>query len=308
VLSLLALSCVLALAIELSRRRGDRLLLLGLGVCGAAVVLSLVSTAAQPIGATGLSAHLQRYLWPVGALTAALVVSALVPRRWSLALPAAAAGVLAVATLPAHVVQTSGPAADEPLAPVLRDLREQLADRDLPSPLLVNTKTRYGEPWTSPLMATLQGIGVDWRVDDEGWARQIGTGRRDRGRSEWVLFFREGAAATTVPPGARRIAMHDGLSMDEQSELGRRERELDTLPVVLNQRGRDAVAVDGLPAYANGRRPSTAELLADGSLAELLRLGLVDVPRDRAAALARYQRLRTAADRETVAVYLAPRP
>ncbi|MEA3054718.1 MAG: hypothetical protein QOD30_150 [Actinomycetota bacterium] len=305
--SLVALAGALALATVLARRRREHALGLGLGVCAAAVLLSLLSTAAQPIGAAGLSAHLQRYLWPVAVMTAALVVSALLPRRWSLALPAAAAVALAVATLPAHAVQASGPAADEPLAPVVRDLRAQLADRELPSPLVVNTKTRYAEPWTSALMAALQGIGVDWRVDDEGWARQIGTGRRDDGRAQWVLFFREGESADTVPPRARRIAIHDGLSMDERAELGRRERDLDSLTVVLDDAGRAAVAVDGLPAYAHGRRPTTSDLLVDGTLAEMLRLGLVVVPRDRAAELARYEHLRIAADRETVAVYLAPR-
>jgi hypothetical protein len=173
--------------------------------------------------------------------------------------------------------------------------------------VLVNTKTRYAEPWTSALMATLQGLGVDFRVDDEGWARQIGTGRRDDGRTEWVLFFREGAAADTVPKGARRIARHDGLSVDERTELGRLERALDGLDVVLNDDGRDAVAAGGLPVFAHGRQPTTSELLTDGSLAELVRLGLVEVPRARAAEVARYQHLRTAADRETVAVYVAPR-
>ena len=157
-------------------------------------------------------------------------------------------------------------------------------------------------------MATLQGLHVDFRVDDEGWARQIGTGRRDDGTAESVRFFREGVAAEEVPAGARRIARHDGLTMDEQAELGRRERDLDNLTVQLDAKGRAAVAVGGLPAFAHGRVPTTAELLSDGTLAELLRLGLVDVPHGRAAELARYQQLRTAADRETVSVYLAPRP
>jgi hypothetical protein len=157
-------------------------------------------------------------------------------------------------------------------------------------------------------MATLQGLGVDFRVDEEGWARQIGTGRRDDGRADSVLFFREGVAADAVPAGARRIARHAGLTMDEQAELGRRERRLDNLTVELNARGRAAVAVGGLPAYANGHQPTTSELLADGTLADLLRLGLVALPHDRAAELARYQQLRTAEDRATVSVYLAPRP
>jgi hypothetical protein len=298
---------VLAAAVFVARRRRVRANVLGVAVCAAAFALSLVSTAAQPIGAAGLSAHLQRYLWPVGALTAAMVLSALLPRRWSIAAPAALAGALALATLPAHAVQASGPEADEPLAPVLRDVRAQLADRELPSPLLVNTKTRYAEPWTSAQMAILQDQRVDFRVDDEGWARQIGTSRRDDGRAEWVLFFREGEAAETVPAGARRIALHEALSMEEEAELGRRERDLDDVTVALNARGRAAAAVDGLPAFAHGRRPTASDLLADGSLAELLRLGLVKVPRNRADELARYQELRTRADRETVAVYLAPR-
>jgi hypothetical protein len=301
------LAAALALAIRVAHRRGDSALALGLSVCAAAVVLSLVSTAAQPVGATGLSSHLQRYLWPVGALTCTLLVVAVLPRRWSAAAPAAVAVVLAILALPAHEVRASGPAADEPLAPVLRDLRAQLAERDLPSPVLVNTKTRYGEPWTSALMAVLQEQGVDFRVDDQGWARQIGTGRRDDGDSEWVLFFREGTMAEDVPAGARRIAHHAGLTFDERVELGRLERELRAVDVVLDDDGRAAVEADGLPAYADGRRPSTEELLDDGTLAELLRLGLVEVPDDRADELARYEQLRTFADRRTIAVYVAKR-
>jgi hypothetical protein len=312
VVGLVALGALLAVSLLVARRRGAHTVVLGLGVCAAAIVLSIVSTAAQPIGVAGLSAHLQRYLWPVGAMTAALVVSALAPRRWVVSVPVAVTAGLVVLALPAPAVRASGPAADAPLAPVMRDLRAQLADREIPEPVLVNTRTRYAEPWTSALMATLQELDVRFRVDDEGWARQIGTGRRDAEGSssaaEWELYFREGAAAEEVPAGARRIARHDGLSLDEREELRRLERDLADVEVALNAAGRAAVAVDGLPAFADGRHPTTSELLADGTLAELLRLDLVEIPAEHDMDLARYQRLRTAVERETVAVYLARRP
>jgi hypothetical protein len=306
-LALAGLAVALALAWRTARRRGDAAIAAGVLVCAAAVVMSLLSTVAQPVGVAGLSAHLQRYLWPVATLTTAIVATAIAPVRWQLRAAGAAVAALVVMTVPAHGVQASGPAADARLAPVMRDLRSQLSDRELPSPLLVNTATRYAEPWTSALMAVLQSNGVDFRVDDEGWARQIGIGRLDDGSAEWVLSFREGAAAHDVPDGARRIAMHDGLEPDEHTELTRLERELLDVDVELDDDGRAAVDAGGLPAFADGQVPSTASLLDDGSLAELLRLGLVDVPSERADDLARYQELRTRSDRETVAVYVAPR-
>jgi hypothetical protein len=306
--ALVALGGVLAVAILVARRRGEPELAAGIGMCAAGVVLALLSTAAQPIGAAGLSAHLQRYLWPIATVTTALVALALLPNRWRVRAPVLGAVVLAALALPAHRVQASGPAADAPLMPVVADLRTQLEARELPSPLLVNTDTRYAEPWTSSLLAILQGAGVDFRVADEGWARQIGTGRRDDGAAEWRLFFQEGPAASETPPGARRVAFHAGISLDERVELGRLERALRDVDIVLDEDGRAAVAANGLPAFLEGAKPDASSLLADGSLAELLNLGLLEVPARRAAELARYQELRTRSDRETVAVYVAPAP
>ena len=304
VAGLAVLAVVVAAAAVISRRRGDGGLHTGLAVGGVAVVIALVTTVVQPVGASGLSSHLQRYLWPISALLTTLVVVALVPRRAAVRTLAGATVVLAALALPAHASKV-GPAADAEVIPVVRDLASQLDDVDLPEPILVNTDTRYAEPWTSAIMGILQGDGVDFTVTDEGWARQIGTGRRDDGETTAVLFFREGAAADDVPPGARRVAFHDGLDGDERRELARLERSLADVDVVLDDDGQDAMAVGGLPQLEGD--PSTASLLRDGSLAELLRLGLLEVPEDRADALHRYQELRTRADRQTIAVFVAPR-
>jgi hypothetical protein len=219
--------------------------------------------------------------------------------------PAMGTVVFAVLTIPAHASRV-GPAADAPIIPVMRDLASQLAHVELPEPILVNTATRYAEPWTSSLMAVLQGRGIDFRVDDEGWARQIGVARRDDGESVALLFFREGAGAQEVPEGARRVAFHDDLSFAERRELAALERSLGDVDVVLDADGAAAVAAGGYPALVDGI-PSAMSLLRDGTLADLLRNGLLVVPRERATDLARYEALQTRAERATIAVYVTPR-
>lgn len=301
--SLAALAAVLVLAAVVARRRGDDAIVTGLAVCGVAIVLAFASTVGQPVGAAGLSAHLQRYLWPIGTLATLLVLAAVLPRRWALVVPAAGTIALAVLTIPAHASRV-GPAADAPIIPVVRDLASQLDDVELPEPLLVNTATRYAEPWTSSLMAVLQARGIDFRVDDEGWARQIGVGRRDEGESVARLFFAEGASAHEVPEGARRVAFHDDLSLAERRELGALQRSLRDLAVVLNDEGEAAVAAGGYPALVDGM-PSASSMLSDGSLADLLRNGLVEVTRARQSDVGRYEALQTRAERATVAVYVA---
>ncbi|HYD10529.1 MAG TPA: hypothetical protein VEA78_10530 [Acidimicrobiales bacterium] len=303
-LGLAGLAVVVGGSALVARRRGEDGIVAGLAVGAAAVAIALVTTVVQPVGASGLSSHLQRYLWPISALVTLLVVRALVPRRVAVRVVAGLTAVLAVLALPAHGSQV-GPAADAEVIPAVRDLAGQLDDVALPEPILVNTDTRYAEPWTSSLMGILQGRGITFTVEDEGWSRQIGTGRRDDGDATAVLFFREGAGAGDVPSGARRVAHHDPLSAEERRELRALEREMADLEVVLNDAGEAALAAGGVPSVAGGA--TTSALLRDGTLAELVRLDLLELPEDRADDVHRYQELRTRSDRQSIAVFVAPR-
>jgi hypothetical protein len=71
----------------------------------------------------------------------------------------------------------------------------------------------FAEPYTAPVMAQLAASGVDLYVEDSSLVRQIGNGRlapADASESLPLMYVRAGQQALDDPPGAERIAFHDG--------------------------------------------------------------------------------------------------
>ena len=255
--------------------------------------------------------HQFRWLWPIGVFaTFALVVA--VTRH--AAAGTAVAVVLSLLALPSWNAG-SGPSADAASIPTARRLVDRL-DLDDAEPVLFDARgLRFAEPYSTVVLLELQRRGVDFRVDDEVLAHQVGRSRfvdEDEAASLPRLVEREGDAAFEPPPGATVASRVRALTVAERAELDRLEQAvaaaIERDGLVLNERGRRVQRDNGLPAL----RTAGPELRDPGALlgtAELIRIVREDLapiaPADRPT-FRRYAELRHAWNTRTVALFLVP--
>jgi CDP-diglyceride synthetase len=225
VLGLVILVVVIALAWRWVRRLGNRQLEAGFQTLAVAGAVATVTTIVTPIDILGLSPHKVRWLWVIGAFATYLLVMAVIAglgdalRHRVLVGLAALSLVVVVATVPTYV-NRSGPVYFRETYASITDLREQLddfleQDGTLSAVEFDAEGIGFAEPYTAPVMAELLRNGVDVEVADRTLARQLGPDRllgdeRVGTATLPLVFVRAGEAATVVPPGAERIAFHDG--------------------------------------------------------------------------------------------------
>ena len=270
-LSALLLSALLASA-GAAWRSGRAPVATLLATSAAVLVGVIVGVAVSPVSVLSVSSHQMRWLWPAAALATAALLSAgftaARARGWAAA-PMLAAGAAVVVAVAAAGLATSpqgqggpgtGPAGDAGRLRQAQALANQLdAMRDRGPIRFDNTGLRFGEPFSGLVFAELQDLGVPVVFIDEVTIRHLGEERRDTGRARYSLRQVEGPEAYEVPAGAERIALVDGLTPAERSELRaieRRARDGRPSPgdaaraAVLDRRMRDgavALFVEPLP-------------------------------------------------------------
>jgi hypothetical protein len=225
VIGLVILVVVIALAWRRVRRLGNRQLEAGFQTLAVAGAVATVTTIVTPIDILGLSPHKVRWLWVIGAFATYLLVMAVIAglgdalRHRALVGLAALSLVVVVATVPTYV-NRSGPVYFRETYASITDLREQLddfleQDGALSAVEFDAEGIGFAEPYTAPVMAELLRNGVEVEVADRTLARQLGPDRllgdeRVGTATLPLVFVRAGEAAAIVPPGAERIAFHDG--------------------------------------------------------------------------------------------------
>ncbi len=310
----------------LAARRRDRVALAGVAVAAAAVGAGIVTVASIPEGVLGIAPHQLRYLWPVSAFSASAVGVALarsvgldrLVRRRTVAVTGVVGltAVVAALTLPTYEVR-SGPSLDAWAIPVVADLNRQLERASLPpGPLLFETRTlRFAEPYSTPIMATLQRRGVEFVVDEEGWVRQLGRDRRFLGDNATArIGYRLGTAGLRPPPGGRLVAVHRALGPAagrERERLGARlVRYLEAGRLRLSPRGVDLVRRGQLGTLAplvSGPTPLPGrKVLVSGELLRALPAGALELPPRWERRFRRWVALEEAFAFRTVGVYVAP--
>lgn len=314
--SVVVLLGLLAVARVVARRRSDRVAGRLLVVIGVAVMVPLVAALVTPVGLLGLSSHQMRWLWPISAMV--MVALALVAVRARRQERGVLLGCLALAILlgGANVptsVRPHGPTADRDATEPTQALTAQLGALEGRGTLLFEPKSlSFGEPWSGPVLADLQRRRVPFVVDDEGFVRQLGEARRNNGRARERFFILDGPLASTVPPGAERVAFVPGLTEDEKAELTDLNDKVATIAeekgLRLTGAGRQASAVGTLgvaPAKLE-RGGDGVALVASGWPASGIRRGLVVTDGPDEDVLRRYAELEYARIRLTVAVFVSP--
>lgn len=217
---LLGLVVALMVGVAVAGRRWSRP---GLAAMGAVTALSLVggvaALAVTPVNAIGVSSHQMRWLWPLGALASATLLTAVVVgasrwpggARWAVAAVGGLAVLAAVATVPTHVAASGGPDSETAARPAADELVDDLGDlRGRGTVLFDPLALRFGEPYSGRVFAELQHLGIPFVFDDEGFIRQFGEGRRHEGDADLRMWLVEGEAALAVPPGVERVGFAEG--------------------------------------------------------------------------------------------------
>lgn len=320
---LMAVLAVLVGAVLLTARRAPEAAHAA-GLALTAVLLGVVTSALLPVGRFGIAQHQLRWLWPIAlfaSFSVLLTIASLLARQGrdgeagSRAVPVAA-GLLLVVVIAAagnlpYYNAAVGPRADDDAIGSVRALAPQLGVLAGKGPLLVDTRDlRFAEPYSAVVMSELARRGIPFLVDDDGWADQVGASRRYRGSAAGKLVLREGDAAMSQDASARRVAIVEGLSARERTELAAAREEVERLAtaagVQLNGRGQAAMKRGELPTFAGSTPPLPADLVASGELAALVEADYVVLPRSSAAVYRRYAELQHRWDRRTIGLFLTP--
>lgn len=320
----------LLVALWMERRRHDRTSAQAVATALVLLAGGLVTAGRMPVGAFGTpNPHAFRWLWPVGAFIALSVTSGLVG-RWQARRPAAiiAASFALVAVVmgglnlpasnqdPFEAASAAGCGVDgcrsDSSFPGVRDLGGQMAVLKGEGTLLVDVGDNYFSPYGTAVLAQLQRQGIPFVVEDPQMLYQLGPERRYDGRNaDARLQVTYGDETRTRTPGARRVALHEALGLEEQAEL----REL-------RERIRARIRATGLPldptasaaiddlraASGSDLGPGTdpPELFASRQLVRHIESGVLDLDPVWAPRFERYAQLQRRWDDHTVAIFLAP--
>jgi hypothetical protein len=229
----LAIAALVAILVVLAHRsrpaaRAGAVLAV-VGVAGSVVALSQVV-----IGPIGFAAHHARWTFAVGAYVIAVVawcVTGLVTQRRhrvdrvdqvdrvATAL-AIGVGVVAMAANLPRFAHDQGPVADRAAT---SSLRRTYADMERIDPSVVGT-IRYDtdvlrpfEPYSGAIMLRLEQLGIEFRVEDEGWVRQLGEGRRADGDERWSLVQYQTTDAVALAPDACVVSIRSELDPEGEA-------------------------------------------------------------------------------------------
>jgi hypothetical protein len=134
-------------------------------------------------------------------------------RRAVVAISLGALALTAAANLPTHH-SGAGPDREYAARPALRALVDEVGVLSGRGTILFDSSPglRYAEPYSYPVLASLEARGIPFLVNSELMVGQFGEGRRDDGSADVRLWQVEGPDALDVPPGAERVALAESPS------------------------------------------------------------------------------------------------
>ncbi len=316
--SLALLAAVLGWCAWSAHRRADRQSIRIITTAAVLLAGGLLTAGRMPLGVFGFATqHTFRWLWPLSAFVFFAIGSTLA-RRWRRAAPPTAlVAALVVATIAVASLNLlpsdQGAMESESAVPAVRDLGRQLGALRGRGPILIVPPTTFHEPYSEGVWAQMQRVGIPFVTNDPYELRHLGPARKFTGtnaRVKLLLVF--GSRPPHSTPGARRIAVHDGLDRRASAEL----RALSSsLTAYISHRGLRpnndgaravrAGQVARLPALPLSRADAET-LLRSQHLATWVERDLLALDRAWRSRFSRYVELRSQQERATIALYLAP--
>jgi hypothetical protein len=201
--------------------------------------------------------------------------------------------------------------------PAMRDLARQMARLEGKGPMLVDLRATFADIFSTAVMAELQRRDIGFVTNDAVLLHQLGPSRRFTGNNARArLVLLEGSAARVAPRGARRVAVHEGLTTREQRELSQLRDALGRYiregRLRLSRRGAAKLEAfpDLVPLVTDRRSfpPGTdpEPFLRSGALLGMLDAGGLALDGGWAGRIRRYAALQKQRDTQTAALFLAP--
>jgi hypothetical protein len=187
---------------------------------------------------------------------------------------------------------------------VARDINRQMGTLEGEGPVLVDAPIGFGG-YGPAVMRELQRRGVPFVV--ASGLDQLGSHRRFTGANARArLTVKVGDDALATPPGARRVAVHNGLTAEERAELQSLADRVQQFEhdggIRLSPRGKAAIAAfsaaSGLP------EPDDDAFVAQAL--DLFRADVLELDDEWRRRFERYDDLQARWDHETVALFLGP--
>ena len=326
--SLAVLALVLAWCTWDGRRRRDRVSWWAIATAIVGLLTALITAGRGPVTVFGkVTPHTFRWLWPLGAFMF-FAVAITVARRFARHAGGSAqslplVGVFAIATLVVAVLNIPyadeglGPNSQEYAIPAAQDLANHMGSLEHEGPLLIDDLFHgaFADPYGGTAVAELQRRGIDFVAHDPVLVRQFGPARRfDDDNAKAQLLLRTGDAARQAPPGSRRVALGEGLSVADRRELARLRTEIrdyiEAGRLRLNERGQAALRTGDLPKLVEFQRQGAnpQPLFDSREVDVMIRRHYLALDGTWERRLERYADLQQRADLETVALFLAPLP
>jgi hypothetical protein len=308
----------------LARKRRDRVALAALATAVVALVIGFITLARAPVTIFGpLTPHTARWLWSLAAFVL-FALGGVALREWqrhgardarivaSLAVTTAAIAGFAVPT--ANTV--NGPNSQRWAMAPARDLTRQLGSLDPHQSLFVDDLfARPFDPYGAAVVAELRRRQIPFVAKSSALVRQFGPRRQyDGNNADAELLLRVGDEAAGEIPGARRVALHQGLSRNEQRERARLAAAISDYltragSLRLTSRGRQAMDAGELPTLQrqlDGPSFDAAPLIASGELVNLVDDRGIEAGAAWMYRFERYAALETRWNEQTVAVFERP--
>lgn len=321
----ITLLCVVAVVLTMCAwdgwRRRDRVVTAAVVTVAVASVVAVITLVEAPVEVPGRPSFYQvRFAWPIGAFL--LLTVLLTPLRRVRG--ATTSAVVGAATLLATIVvgaftvpdASAGSHAPDGAQAVARDLNRQLGALEHRGTLLVDfhdDSSSY-QFYAAGVIAELARRHVRVVVEQPFLVRELGDHRKFNGaNADAVVLLSTGDDhVQTTPPGARRVAAHEGLTTAERRELSALRGEIGQYI----RAGHLQLTDDGVralqrlaqaqrsPRAPTGFDPGT--LFATRGLTNLFEHDFLVLDPVWFQRFARYATLQRTSDIKTVAVFVAP--
>jgi hypothetical protein len=317
IFTLLVVVVALVVIVRVAYRRADTMSARAAATALLALVAAYVTSARVPRGPFSETPHVFRWLWPVAAFVL-FSVALFAARRVSARADTVAilGALIAVLFAALNLPQTDQGTlfAGTSSMPAVRDIGHQLSTLHDKGPFFADFGTaRFADPYPSALLAQMQAHSLGFVYTDEGLVVQLGTRRRFNGtNARERLVFRLGDDAVAPHDDARRVALHDGLTVAEQRERDDLQAEIgpyiQTHGLVLNERGVRAVRDGTITPIDPAIAADPARLFAIRALSRFVTNDYLALDPVWKPKLARYVTLQTKWDEQTVGAFLTPLP
>lgn len=226
-LSLLALTVGLGLLTRLAHRRGRSMHAAAGALVTASIPAVVISLSKLTIGPVGFATHHVRWLWSL-AIFVTFAAAWIAVDIWSESqsesrtkwVTPTAIGLMVLFSVLnlGYKAQPEGPAVDYAAMPAMRRAFPEIAALAGHDPVLYDiSNLRAFEPYSSAMMMRMQELGIEFRVTDEGFVRQLGNNRRADGTEATVVFQLERVQALDYAGPACTIALTSALSVSDEA-------------------------------------------------------------------------------------------